>query len=81
MLRCWPPPARLAQPTTSIGRWANPNSRMIKMFMTPFRLSGWQGGVREPCRMPPAAELEEFRTGLLRLGVHEFEQLARQSPA
>jgi 4-hydroxy-tetrahydrodipicolinate synthase len=62
-------------------RWANPNSRMIKMFMTAFRLPGWQGGVREPCRMPPAGELEEFRTGLLRLGVHEFEQLARQSPA
>ena len=62
-------------------RWASPNSRMIKMFMTVFRLPGWEGGVREPCRMPPAVELQEFRTGLLTLGVSEFDELARQTAA
>ena len=62
-------------------RWASPNSRMIKMFMTVFRLPGWEGGVREPCRLPPAAELEAFRSGLLTLGVPEFEELARQAAA
>ncbi|HEY1934947.1 MAG TPA: dihydrodipicolinate synthase family protein [Acetobacteraceae bacterium] len=60
-------------------RWANPNSRMIKMFMAVFRLPGWEGGVREPCRMPPAAELAEFRDGLLKLGVPEFDEYAHVS--
>lgn len=62
-------------------RWASPNSRMIKMFMAVFHLPGWEGGVREPCRLPPADELQEFRTGLLAVGVPEFDELARQVDA
>jgi dihydrodipicolinate synthase/N-acetylneuraminate lyase len=56
--------------------WANPGSRAIKMFMSVFKLPGWEGGLREPCRMPPDNELESFAKGLLNLGVPEFAELA-----
>jgi len=62
-------------------RWASPNSRMIRMFRTVFGIPGWEGGAREPCRLPPAAELQEFRGGLVALGVPEFDERARQTAA
>lgn len=73
--------AQMTRTNEFTSRWASPNSRMIKMFMTVFRLPGWEGGVREPCRMPPVEELSEFRQGLLKLGVAEFDALATQSAA
>ena len=71
--------AQMIRANEFTSRWASPNSRMIKMFMTVFKLPGWEGGVREPCRLPPPAELSEFRDGLLKLGVAEFDGLAKQS--
>lgn len=71
--------AQMIRTNEFTSRWASPNSRMIKMFMAVFKLPGWEGGVREPCRMPPAEELSEFREGLLKLGVAEFDELAQRS--
>ena len=56
--------------------WGNPGSRAIKMFMSVFKLPGWEGGLREPCRMPGARELEDFATGLHKLHIPEFLDLA-----
>ena len=71
--------AQMIRTNEFTSRWASPNSRMIKMFMAVFKLPGWEGGLREPCRMPLAGELREFREGLLKLGVAEFDELARGS--
>jgi dihydrodipicolinate synthase/N-acetylneuraminate lyase len=71
--------AQMIRTNEFTSRWASPNSRMIKMFMAVFKLPGWEGGVREPCRMPPAEEFIEFREGLLKLGVAEFDELAQRS--
>ncbi len=68
--------AQMIRTNEFTSRWASPNSRMIKMFMTVFKLPGWEGGVRAPCRMPPAEEIDEFHQGLLKLGVAEFAELA-----
>jgi dihydrodipicolinate synthase/N-acetylneuraminate lyase len=56
-------------------KWSNPGSRMIKMFMRTFKLPGWEGGVREPCLLPPNEEIEAFAKGLDALHVPEFEEL------
>jgi 4-hydroxy-tetrahydrodipicolinate synthase len=56
-------------------KWSNPGSRMIKMFMHHFKLPGWEGGVREPCLMPPDAEIETFAKGLGALRVAEFDEI------
>ena len=58
-----------------IKKWAGPNSRVIKMFMQVAKLQGWEGGLREPCRMPPLAEIEAFGAGLRALGVREFARV------
>jgi hypothetical protein len=54
---------------------------MIRLFMTVFWSPGWEGGVQEPCRLPRAAELQEFCGELVALGVPEFDELARQTAA
>ncbi len=55
--------------------WSNPGSRVIKMFMAVFKLPGWEGGLREPCRLPGKAEIAAFGEGLMALGVPEFDEL------
>lgn len=57
--------------------WDKINGRMVKMFMHVLKLPGWEGGLREPCRMPPDAELKKFADGLLRLRVPEIDEMAR----
>jgi len=47
------------------------------MAMRIFKLPGWQGGLREPYRMPPDEEVQRFQDGLLRLGLPEIEEQAR----
>jgi hypothetical protein len=40
-------------------------------------LPGWEGGMREPCRMPTDEVMKKFAEGLLRLGVPEIDEMAR----
>jgi len=58
-------------------RWYPPSVRSIKMAIKLFKLPGWEGGLREPVRMPPPEEYRKFADGLLRLGIPEIEQQAR----
>src|SRR5262249_41851834 len=57
--------------------WYPSVARAIKMAMRLFKLPGGEGGLREPYRMPPAAEYKRFCDGLLKLGIPEIEQQAR----
>ena len=47
--------------------------------MKAFKLPGGEGGVREPYRMPPDAEIKTFIEGLIKLGLPEIEEQARAS--
>lgn len=58
-------------------RWANINARAIKMFMRVLKLPGWEGGLREPCRLPSATVMECFAEGLTKLRIAEIDDLAR----
>ena len=58
-------------------QWYPPSVRWIKMAIRLFKLPGWEGGLREPVRMPPPQEYRRFAAGLLRLGIPEIEQQAR----
>jgi 4-hydroxy-tetrahydrodipicolinate synthase len=57
--------------------WYPSVARWIKMTMRLFKLPGWEGGLREPYRMPDEAEYQRFADGLLRLGIAELEEQAR----
>lgn len=60
-----------------VRRWQSSTPRWLKMAMRIFKLPGWQGGLREPYRMPPDEEVQRFQDGLLRLGLPEIEEQAR----
>jgi 4-hydroxy-tetrahydrodipicolinate synthase len=62
---------------TYVQRWSPGPTRWIKMAMKVLKLPGGEGGVREPYRIPPAAELEQFADGLVKLGVPEITEQAR----
>ena len=57
--------------------WDKISGRQVKMFMHVLKLPGWEGGLREPCRIPPAAEMKRFADGLLALRVPEIDEMAR----
>ena len=63
--------------TNFTSQWYPPSVRAIKMAIKLFKLPGWEGGLREPVRMPPTQEYKRFAEGLLRLGIPEIEQQAR----
>ena len=69
--------AHIVRYTNHISQWYPSNARAIKMAMKLFKLPGWEGGVREPYRMPPQKEYRRFVDGLLRLGIPEIERQAR----
>src|SRR5262249_22695348 len=58
-------------------QWYPPSVRSIKMAFRLFKFPGWEGGLREPVRMPPESEYQRFASGLLKLGIREIEQQAR----
>ena len=60
-----------------VRRWQSSTPRWLKMAMRILKLPGWEGGVREPYRMPPDAEVQKFADGLLGLGLPEIEEQAR----
>ena len=60
-------------------RWNPGPTRWVKMAMKAFKLPGGEGGVREPYRMPPDAEIQTFIEGLIKLGLPEIEDQARAS--
>ena len=60
-----------------VGQWYPSVARAIKMAMRLLKLPGGEGGLREPYRMPPAAEYKRFCDGFLRLGLAEINQQAR----
>ncbi len=60
-------------------RWNPGPTRWVKMAMKAFKLPGGEGGVREPYRMPPDAEIKTFIEGLIKLGLPEIEEQARAS--
>jgi hypothetical protein len=47
------------------------------MGMRLFKLPGWEGGVREPYRMPPESEYKRYCDGIFRLGIPEIAEQAR----
>ena len=49
------------------------------MAMRLLKLPGWEGGLREPYRMPPEPEYQRFAHGFLRLGLPEIEEQARKA--
>ena len=49
----------------------------LKMAMRVLKIPGWEGGLREPYRMPPDEEVQKFADGLLRLGLREIDEQAR----
>ena len=63
--------------TDYVKKWHNTSPRWIKMAMRIFKLPGWEGGIREPYRMAPEAEIQSFADGLLRLRIPEIDDLAR----
>ena len=69
--------AHVLRYTNFISQWYPSNARSIKMAMRLFKLPGWEGGVREPYRMPPEKEYVRFVDGLLKLGIPEIEEQAR----
>ena len=60
-----------------VAPWYPSVARAIKMAMRLFKLPGWEGGLREPYRMPDEEEYQRFADGLLRLGIAELEEEAR----
>ena len=57
--------------------WDKISGRMVKMFMYVLKLPGYEGGLREPCRMPCDADMKNFADGLLRLRVPEIDEMGR----
>ena len=53
-------------------KWNPGPIRWMKMAMKVLKLHGGEGGLREPYRMPPEDELQEFTDGLLRLGARNL---------
>ena len=60
-----------------VRHWGPPAPRWYKMAMKVLRLPGGEGGLREPYKMPPDAELMKFTDGLLKLRIPEIEEQAR----
>jgi hypothetical protein len=60
-----------------VQRWSPGPTRWIKMAMKVLKLPGGEGGVREPYRLPPEAEMQQFTEGLLKLGLPEITEQAK----
>jgi 4-hydroxy-tetrahydrodipicolinate synthase len=60
-------------------RWGPSNARWLKMAMRVLKLPGGEGGLRPPYLMPEEAELDAFAKGLVRLGIPELDEQARQA--
>ena len=76
--------AEMAQPFFDIMRfrryvsnWAPAGASFIKMAMMVLKLPGGEGGLRRPYLMPPPAEVDAFRDGLLALRIPEIDEMAR----
>jgi 4-hydroxy-tetrahydrodipicolinate synthase len=67
---------RLGQHVT---KWGPSNPRWLKMGMKLLKLPGWEGGLREPYRMPGDDELKKYADGLLKLGIPEIDELAAKA--
>lgn len=60
-----------------VRKWHSSTPRWLKMTMQTLRLPGWEGGLREPYRLPGAAEMKSFSAGLLKLGIPEIDAQAK----
>lgn len=60
-----------------VSQWSPSVPRALKMSMRLLKLPGGEGGLREPYRMPPAADYKRFCDALLRLGIPEITEQAR----
>ena len=60
-----------------VAKWRGAHPRWIKIMMKAFGMPGW--GIRRPYRMPPDAEIQKFKDGLLELRIPEIDELARAS--
>ena len=56
-----------------------PGARWQKMALRVLKLPGGEGGLRLPYLMPPDEEVQRFADGLLRLGLPEIDELAREA--
>ena len=57
-----------------VRKWQSNTPRWLKMAMRELKLPGGEGGVREPYRMPPDAEVKRFMDGLLALNIPEITE-------
>ena len=62
-----------------VARWHSGSPRWLKMALRILKLPGGEGGVRLPYLMPSDAEVEQFADGLLRLGVPEIDEMAKEA--
>jgi dihydrodipicolinate synthase/N-acetylneuraminate lyase len=56
-----------------------PGARWQKMALRLLKLPGGEGGLRKPYLMPSDDELRRFADGLLKLGLPEIDELAREA--
>jgi 4-hydroxy-tetrahydrodipicolinate synthase len=61
--------------------WHSSAPRWLKMAMRTLKIPGWEGGLREPYRMPSDEEVQIFADGLLRLGIPEIDEQAKAAGA
>ena len=54
-------------------------ARWQKMALRVLKLPGGEGGLRLPYLMPPDDEVQRFADGLLKLGIPEIDELAREA--
>lgn len=60
-----------------VSKWGPSNARWLKMCMRALKLPGGKGGVREPYLMPSQTDIEQFASGLKKLGIPEIDESAR----
>ncbi len=54
-------------------------ARWQKMALRVLKLPGGEGGLRLPYLMPPDDEVQRFADGMMRLGLSEIDELAREA--
>jgi len=60
-----------------MSQWYPLKPRAIKLAFRLLKLPGWEGGLREPFRMPAEKEYRRFADGMLKLGIPEIAEQAR----
>jgi 4-hydroxy-tetrahydrodipicolinate synthase len=62
-----------------VTQWGPSNPRWLKMGMKVLKLPGWEGGLRDPYRMPGEDQLKRFADGLAALDIPEITEQLRMA--